>query len=465
MPCEAEARAADVGALAPDLSKPYAMWSVPRYARLASAPLPGHVSCGFPLPPRIADTVNEIPRHNGSNTGWAGAERPAGRLLPRKSRRVERVAEQVRSRAARSPSRTHSRLRARAPASASRTGCAPTRPRRETATAVQQLLAAGADMVGKTHCDELCYSLTGENVHFGTPVNVNAPGRVPGGSSNGSAAAVAGGLVDFALGTDCGGSVRIPGELLRHHRPAPDPRPRLRRRRIAVRPEFRCGRLVRARHRAVRKSRRRAARRGQAAPPARLIIAEDAWEQVERPVSRRAAPAADKVEAMLGNGAQMRVSPEGLSRLVRSVPHAAGGRNLGDARRVGDGGEAEVRPRHQGALRIRVDDHARQVAAAILSSSTPGSRCSARTIPCGDCASRFRLRPAPPQAEPIALRTDPQEQVDEPARRQLQAGATEPASGEHARGDDADPPGDVLDHLPLLPRLAGGASPPPRSCR
>ena len=75
---------------------------------------------------------------------------------------------------------------------------------------MKQLLAAGADMVGKTHCDELCYSLTGENVHFGTPVNVNAPGRVPGGSSNGSASAVAGGLVDFALGTDCGGSIRIP---------------------------------------------------------------------------------------------------------------------------------------------------------------------------------------------------------------------------------------------------------------
>ena len=75
---------------------------------------------------------------------------------------------------------------------------------------MQALLDAGADMAGRTHCDELCYSLTGENVHYGAPVNVNAPGRIPGGSSNGSAAAVAGGLVDFALGSDCGGSVRIP---------------------------------------------------------------------------------------------------------------------------------------------------------------------------------------------------------------------------------------------------------------
>jgi len=79
-----------------------------------------------------------------------------------------------------------------------------------TAAAIARLVGAGASMVGKTHCDELCYSLTGENVHYGTPVNVNAPGRIPGGSSNGSAAAVAGGLVDFAIGTDCGGSVRIP---------------------------------------------------------------------------------------------------------------------------------------------------------------------------------------------------------------------------------------------------------------
>jgi amidase len=65
-------------------------------------------------------------------------------------------------------------------------------------------------MVGKTHTDEMAYSLNGENVHYGTPTNPNAPGRIPGGSSSGSAAAVAGGLVDFALGTDCGGSVRLP---------------------------------------------------------------------------------------------------------------------------------------------------------------------------------------------------------------------------------------------------------------
>ena len=75
---------------------------------------------------------------------------------------------------------------------------------------VDQLLGAGATLVGKTLTDELAYSINGDNVHYGTPVNVRAPGRVPGGSSSGSAAAVAAGLCDFALGTDTGGSTRVP---------------------------------------------------------------------------------------------------------------------------------------------------------------------------------------------------------------------------------------------------------------
>ena len=83
-------------------------------------------------------------------------------------------------------------------------------PAAATASAVARLVEAGADMVGKTHTDELAYSLNGENVHYGTPTNPKAPDRIPGGSSSGSAVAVAGGLVDFALGTDCGGSVRLP---------------------------------------------------------------------------------------------------------------------------------------------------------------------------------------------------------------------------------------------------------------
>jgi amidase len=78
------------------------------------------------------------------------------------------------------------------------------------AVSVEQLLLAGAQCVGKNICDELAFSLLGENHFYGTPLNAQAPDRVPGGSSSGSASAVACGLVDFALGTDTGGSTRIP---------------------------------------------------------------------------------------------------------------------------------------------------------------------------------------------------------------------------------------------------------------
>jgi amidase len=186
-------------------------------------------------------------------------------------------------------------------------------PARETAAAVKQLLAAGADMVGKTHCDELCYSLTGENVHFGTPVNVNAPGRIPGGSSNGSAAAVAGGLVDFALGTDCGGSIRIPASYcgiigLRptHGRVSAEGV-------LPFGPSFdaigwfardvalfeRVGDVLLG--------------ADKASSPARLIIAQDAWEQVEQPVAAALRPAAETAKAALRSNTRVNVSAEGLS--------------------------------------------------------------------------------------------------------------------------------------------------------
>jgi len=78
------------------------------------------------------------------------------------------------------------------------------------AVSVDQLLQAGAQCVGKTITDQLAFGLDGENYFYGTPLNPRAPDRVPGGSSSGSAAAVAAGIVDFALGTDTGGSVRVP---------------------------------------------------------------------------------------------------------------------------------------------------------------------------------------------------------------------------------------------------------------
>ena len=80
----------------------------------------------------------------------------------------------------------------------------------ETAEAVGLLEAAGYADVGKTNLHEFAYGTTSENEHFGTVPNPLAPGRIAGGSSGGSAAALAAGLADAALGTDSGGSIRIP---------------------------------------------------------------------------------------------------------------------------------------------------------------------------------------------------------------------------------------------------------------
>jgi amidase len=82
-----------------------------------------------------------------------------------------------------------------------------------TAPAALVPLMAGALLVGKTQTDEIACGMFGMNPHFGTPINPLAPDRVPGGSSSGSASAVAAGLCDFALGTDTGGSVRVPASF------------------------------------------------------------------------------------------------------------------------------------------------------------------------------------------------------------------------------------------------------------
>jgi amidase len=79
-----------------------------------------------------------------------------------------------------------------------------------TAVAVRLILEHGAQWVGKNVTDELTYSLAGINAHYGTPQNPAGADRLPGGSSSGSAVAVAAGYADIGLGTDCGGSIRLP---------------------------------------------------------------------------------------------------------------------------------------------------------------------------------------------------------------------------------------------------------------
>lgn len=88
--------------------------------------------------------------------------------------------------------------------------CDDARPAERHAEVVERLLSAGHRIVGKSAMHELAFGVTGINPHAGTPINARYPQLIPGGSSSGSAAAVASGLADYALGTDTGGSVRVP---------------------------------------------------------------------------------------------------------------------------------------------------------------------------------------------------------------------------------------------------------------
>jgi amidase len=186
-------------------------------------------------------------------------------------------------------------------------------PATKTAAAVKLLLDAGADMEGKVQCDELCYSLTGENAHYGAPVNVRAPGRVSGGSSCGSAAAVAGGLVYFALGTDCGGSIRIPASYcgligLRptHGRVSLEGA-------LPFAPSFDVGGWL-ARDAMLFEMVGAVLLGEDLAPaPTRLIVAEDAWGLVERPVAAALEPALERAGSVMANRLLTRVSRDGLA--------------------------------------------------------------------------------------------------------------------------------------------------------
>jgi amidase len=86
-------------------------------------------------------------------------------------------------------------------------------PADATAPVIRELLDNGATLVGKTVTDDLACGLMGINPHYGTPLNPRYPARAPGGSSSGSASAVAAGLADFAIGTDTGGSIRVPASF------------------------------------------------------------------------------------------------------------------------------------------------------------------------------------------------------------------------------------------------------------
>ena len=176
----------------------------------------------------------------------------------------------------------------------------------------QRLLDAGATLAGKTHTEEMAFSLTGENAHYGTPVNVNAPGRVPGGSSSGSAAAVAGGLVDFAIGSDTGGSVRGPASFCGIYGIRPTHGRISLEGVCALAPGFdTCGWFARdaallARVGAVLLG-------GKAATPGRVLLAQDAFALAMPEALQALQPALARVAKVLGKPAPVTVSTEGLS--------------------------------------------------------------------------------------------------------------------------------------------------------
>lgn len=187
-------------------------------------------------------------------------------------------------------------------------------PADQHAWIVETLLNAGATMVGKTHTDELTRGILGENAHYGTPINPRALGRVPGGSSSGSAAAVAGGLVDFALGSDTGGSVRIPASFcgLWGLRPTHD--------RIPLE-----GILKQASsYDTIGWFTRDATTYAQVAQivfqtsipdssPARIIIAQDLFDEADENVSAALLPIAEKIAAMVGSSTTVKLAPNGLA--------------------------------------------------------------------------------------------------------------------------------------------------------
>ena len=176
------------------------------------------------------------------------------------------------------------------------------------------LLSAGATMVGKTHTEEMAFSLTGENAHYGTPINPAAPDRVPGGSSSGSAAAVAGALVDFAIGSDTGGSVRAPASFCGVY----GLRPTHGRISLAgvcpLAPMFdTCGWFARDADVLARVGEVLLQSSVPSTVPAvRVLVATDAFAQAIPEAAAALAPAVHQVEALLGRAEAVTVSPDGL---------------------------------------------------------------------------------------------------------------------------------------------------------
>ena len=178
---------------------------------------------------------------------------------------------------------------------------------------VQTLVDAGATMVGKTHTDELTRGILGENAHYGTPVNPRAPDRVPGGSSSGSASAVAGGLVDFALGSDTGGSVRIPASFCGLYGLRPT-HGRIPLEGILMQaPSYdTIGWFARDAATFARVAGAVFGSSISAAAPSRVVIAEDLFDECDPAVAAALRPVAERVASMATASDRIRLAPDGV---------------------------------------------------------------------------------------------------------------------------------------------------------
>ncbi|MCG8544898.1 MAG: amidase [Alphaproteobacteria bacterium] len=193
-------------------------------------------------------------------------------------------------------------------------------PATATAPVVSTLLEAGATLIGKTITDELTRGILGINAHYGTPLNPAAPDRVPGGSSSGSAAAVAGGLADFALGSDTGGSVRVPSSFcgLYGIRPTHGKIPL--QGIIEQAPSYdTIGWFARDAEILARVGGVLFGGEPDAEAPARLVIAADAYEVADDAVRAAHEPALDAMRALAGECESLRLCPASLADWQRAM--------------------------------------------------------------------------------------------------------------------------------------------------
>lgn len=181
-----------------------------------------------------------------------------------------------------------------------------------TAPVLLTLLQAGARLAGKTRLQELAYGLTGENVWHGTPINPAAPDRFPGGSSCGSAAAVAAGLVDFALGSDTAGSVRIPASYCGLFGIRPTHGAVGLAGACPLAPSFdTCGWFTRTASllAGVGDTLLSGSRHDAEGP---LLRPEEVWVNAQPEVAEALRPALEKLEQLRGRAVGVRIAPEGI---------------------------------------------------------------------------------------------------------------------------------------------------------